>query len=264
MSKEQNLHIRCPPLYPSSVLDSPQQTSPFLWYFYSALPRALGCTLPLVPLGLRDPRTLAVLVPSLGFVLLYSFLPHKELRFIIYTFPLLNLAAARGSSYILSNHHKSWLYKLGSLLVIGQLLANATFSGVSLYVSHYNYPGGRAVQELDRRVPATAAVSVHMDPYVAETGVSRFLQQSSTWRYDKREDVSPGHPAMKTYSHIIMEVNATSVRLLQDTHPPLVFIQGYDRVVLTPTQLPPFRVQLRDKVVILQRKDFTAARGGGR
>ena len=61
-----------------------------------------------------------------------------------------------------------------------------------------------------------------------------------------------------------MEVNTTSLRLLQDTHPPLAFIQGYDRVVLTPTQLPPFRVQLVDKVVILQRKDFKAAPSGGR
>ncbi|CAL8338834.1 unnamed protein product [Arctogadus glacialis] len=188
----------------------------------------------------------------------------QELRFIIYAFPLLNLVAARGASYILSNYHKSWLYKLGSLLVIGQLLANAVFSGVSLYVSHYNYPGGRALQELDRRVPATADVWVHMDPYVAETGVSRFLQQSSIWRYDKREDVRPGHAEMNTYSHIIMEVNTTSLRLLQDTHLPLAFIQGYDRVVLTPTQLPPFRVQLVDKVVILQRKDFRAAPSGGR
>lgn len=202
----------------------------------------------------------AILAPTLGFVLLYSLLPHKELRFVIYTFPLLNLVAARGCSYILSNYHKSWLYKLGSLLVVGHLLANAALSGVSLYVSHHNYPGGRAIQELDRRVPATADVSVHMDPYVAETGVSRFLQQSSTWRYDKREDVGPGHPAMKTYSHIIMEVNATRIRMLQDTHPPLVFVSGYDRVVFAPAQLPPFRVLLQDKVVILQRKDF---RDGG-
>lgn len=83
-------------------------------------------------------------------------------------------------------------------------------------------------------------------------------------RYDKREDVSPGHPVMKTYSHIIMEVNATAMRLLQDTHLPLVFIPGYDQVVFSPAQLPPFRVQLQDMVVILQRKDFTAGRSDGR
>lgn len=84
------------------------------------------------------------------------------------------------------------------------------------------------------------------------------MNLASHSRYDKREDIHPGHPAMRTYSHIIMEVNISSIRLLQDTHPALVFIPGYDHVVFTPTQLPPFKVHLRDKVVILQSKDFTA------
>uniref|UniRef100_A0A672YKQ7 Mannosyltransferase n=1 Tax=Sphaeramia orbicularis TaxID=375764 RepID=A0A672YKQ7_9TELE len=176
---------------------------------------------------------------SIGFILIYSLLPHKELRFIIYTFPVLSLVAARGCSFILCNYQKSWMYKLGSAVVVGQLLTNTAYSGVCLYVSHHNYPGGRGMLELHNLLPPTKNVFVHIDTFAAETGVSRFLELNKNWRYDKREDMHPTNPDIKMYSHLLME--------------PMVFIEGYSNIAFNVLNFPPVTVRLEQKAVLMEQ-----------
>ena len=71
------------------------QTSPYLWYVYSVIPRCLLTSVLFAAHALCvEWRTRTLTVPVLVFILLFSFLPHKELRFVIYVVPVLNTVAA--------------------------------------------------------------------------------------------------------------------------------------------------------------------------
>lgn len=83
-------------------------------------------------------------------------------------------------------------------------------------------------------------------------------------RYDKREDLHPASPEMETFSHLLMEANATKMELLRDTHRPLAFVQGYDGIARHLFRLPPFSVRLASKTVLMQRTTFKESHWGVR
>lgn len=73
-------------------------------------------------------------------------------------------------------------------------------------------------------------------------------------RYDKREDISVTSPEIRRYSHLLMEANDTRILQLQDTHRPLVFIEGYKNTAFNAARFPPVSVRLEKKTVLMERK----------
>jgi alpha-1,6-mannosyltransferase len=191
--------------------------SPWHFYFVNALPRLLlnpatfMLCIPVAVLNLvTRQRSLDLLVPLLAFVALYSFLPHKEWRFIIYVIPGLTGVAAAGASWIWTRRAKSVAYAALSLILVGSVLVSFAASTAILALSSLNYPGGAALNILHHSIdhPAKPHFSVYFDNLACQTGVTRFLESHSgaqtvldvlesqntlsnrVWSYDKTEDPS--------------------------------------------------------------------------
>ena len=232
---------------------------PWYWYWTSALPKAMVLTILLVPfsflripewlLGFVDLMTtkerknqtvlslppllinndscsiLPFLVPVFAFVGLYSFLPHKEVRFLFPALSMFNIAAAHGLSHLhklsftspkskkesdrnsekesgRSNQMKrihlltaKCLYACGA----GTLLLTMIASLIFLSVSYHNYPGGEALHMLKTyiekhpKVKSNTPVNVHIDVSSSMSGVSLFGQRTATlnpslkgeWTFEK-------------------------------------------------------------------------------
>jgi len=209
--------------------------SPWHWYFTSALPKAMLLTLFLVPLSMCriveniattekkwrrlpniakekydrryelfwvDNLWLRYIIPIFGFIVLYSFLGHKEMRFIFPALPILNLGAAIGMSKLTQiafpsrlinkdkEHFVSWAGRIGfacGLISIGLTLFGSL---IFVFVSKENYSGGDALRELSLHIKNVVSTSednvleklsphVHIDVAAAMSGVSLFGQRAA-------------------------------------------------------------------------------------
>ncbi|KAL7687440.1 putative GPI mannosyltransferase [Plasmopara halstedii] len=188
--------------------------SPPLWYYTSALPRALQWTLLLIPVGLStlfpmllqsrslnavrwalktapifDWSVVTLAWPVFIYLGLFSLLPHKELRFIFNAIPIINMVSAVGLAKLYRNKNKAYLPFVGAIFC---LVLTGFGSLFMLSAARSNYPGGEAFKYLhhfafnDREMPR----SVHIDVPAAMTGVSRFGEEFAAWRYSKNESVT--------------------------------------------------------------------------
>lgn len=234
---------------------------PWHWYLTSALPRAAMASLPLaLPLApLLDRRTLRLLLPCLIFVGAYSALPHKELRFVIYVLPLLDLSAALALHRLASNASGKGMFR--SLLAgaaVAHLLANLLVTAVLLYTSSWNYPGGQALVEAHRHFQGRSSLAVYVDNLPAQTGVSRFLELDGSWSYDKTEGLST-EALLSSPHYDVLLLESKRLDHLQgrwkDTHKLLgSAVKAFQGVSFDKSTFPPVRLAFYDAIKVLEAK----------
>ena len=169
-------------------------TSPWYWYVSSAIPKAMLGTLLFLPLGALqhihsnpgekrivrvDYELFEYFLPLLGFVALYSILPHKEVRFIFVALPLFNCIAAKGMNMLhhlmldsfdddcVTKQRQSMLLKYAKRIVfcggLGAIFLTLLGSQLFVAVSKRNYPGGDALLALAKDLENSSIVQIKRD-----------------------------------------------------------------------------------------------------
>ena len=158
----------------------------------------------------------AQLLPAMTFVLLYSSLSHKELRFILPAFPLFTAVAAIGAvkaaGPTAERKHKeatALSSRLPVLFLCLAQLASLLFSLAFLYVSSLNYPGGVALARFHANLPPTASptpTTVHLGNLACISGVTRFGERPGrAIVYNKEEGIAEEELGRRGFDFLIEE-----------------------------------------------------------
>ena len=213
-------------------------TSPWHWYFSHALPRALVGAAPLALLGVVAARgrarksTASCAVPALLFVAMYSALPHKELRFVFYAIPALNVAAAHGAAALVTvsntpqgkdKREASMSERLSTLSAVAVCLAaSAVVTFVSVAASYHNYPGAHALLKMkELRDCDTGVTAIHVDAHAASSGISQFVEKQigcSEWIISREEGLQD-EELHERFTHLVSRRNdIEGFRVIHEEH----------------------------------------------
>ncbi|KAJ1678053.1 alpha-1,6- mannosyltransferase [Spiromyces aspiralis] len=125
--------------------------SPWHAYFTVFIPKLLLAGTPLALLGVLSlPSLWRFTLPTMIAIAVFSYLPHKEWRFIIHAVPILNLASAHlVNKAVVSTRGSAKILRLVPRLALTLvLLVNLSLTGIGVWRAYYNYPGGVAFEKL--------------------------------------------------------------------------------------------------------------------
>ncbi|CAH8668762.1 unnamed protein product [Dicrocoelium dendriticum] len=253
--------------YYNTILNKSIQwgSSPFHWYFSSALPRALlgtyafslMCAVYVLLSFVWNRSTRMCVIPTMvtglmftafAFVFLYSWLPHKELRFIIYAIPLFNLAAGTAWAKLeqadihikVRSRSKSSVFirKWTIFTLYAHLVVNISCTFLLLLAAKKNYPGGDALAKLNSwpGLRERPNVQIHICNLAAQTGVTRFLEEHPRWIYNKTEHIENDVQQLLAsgFTHIISEIPAEQMSYLSSEFKLLFTVDAFSKIRVRP------------------------------
>ncbi|KNH06077.1 dolichyl-P-Man:Man(7)GlcNAc(2)-PP-dolichyl-alpha-1,6-mannosyltransferase [Perkinsela sp. CCAP 1560/4] len=195
-------------------------TLPFYWYFAIALPKIFTAKLPLMAYAFfKEPCFRKNTIRAIVFVILYSFLPHKELRFIFPVIPIFHAHIALAISKYANQRNKRVSFLCAFIILI------SVFHTVTAHIiSSNNYPGGEFMTNFVLKSELSPnqeprlihyncpRLKVLLDVYPCMTGITRFLElrQPNDIVFVKRRECQSIAEAVRAFlpnrfTHLLIE-----------------------------------------------------------